>query len=173
MKVLLDYGHGYDTPGKRCKDLEEWKFNRNVGIFLELDLHHRRIPYEVLVHEAYDISLEERCDRAENIDHDILISIHGNYFHLTNVSGLETFYYSQSGKALAEILQNNLVRELGWNDRGIKKANFHILKYSPKTAVLSENGFYSNDMERAKMLDPEWQFRIALAHANAIEQYYG
>ena len=170
--ILLDYGHGWDTPGKKWKDLEEWKFNRQVGDWLCLELDKRRIEYDILVPEDDDIGLRTRVERAKQSPAKLLVSIHGNAFPKdTSVHGLEVFYYSSKGKKFAEILQRELVCALGWRDRGVKKANFTIIKKTPQIAVLSENGFYTNDIQREKMLKPEIQYKIGWAHANAIEQY--
>ena len=169
--ILLDYGHGKDTPGKRCKGLHEWRFNRQVGRYLELELDSRNINYHVLVPGDDDIGLRTRVELANYIDHDLLISIHGNAFSDPAVSGIETFYYSRAGRMAADIFQKHLIQRTGWKDRGIKKGNFYIIKKSPKPAILTENGFYTNDNEREKMKDPHWQFEIAFAHADAIEEY--
>ena len=169
--VILDYGHGYDTEGKSYAGFEEWNFNRKVGRYIELELHHRKIPYHVLVPEKRDIGLKTRVERAEAIDHDLLISIHGNAFKDDlSVSGIETWYYSKVGKKCAQVLQDKLIQRMGWNDRGIKKGNFTIVKKTPITAILSENGFYTNHADRILMSDDFWQYSIAMSHAEAIEE---
>jgi N-acetylmuramoyl-L-alanine amidase len=169
--ILLDYGHGKDTKGKSCKDLQEWRFNRDVGRFIELELINRKICYSVLVTEENDVSLTKRVERSKNISHDLLVSIHGNAFKGELVSGIETWYYSKRGKVVAQIFQKHLVKRLGWKDRGVKQGNFTMIKKTPELAILTENGFYTNDAERAKMLDPYYQMEIAVAHADAIEEF--
>lgn len=169
--ILLDYGHGQDTPGKRSGDLKEWAFNRSVGTFLELELCHRGIAFSVLVPEPDDVPLRERVQRAKRKGGDLLISIHGNAFRDSSVSGVETWYYSSEGKRVAKVFQECIVDATGWRDRGVKKGRFYILKHTPMTAILTENGFYTNPEEREKMMDPDWQHRIAMAHADAIELY--
>jgi len=169
--IALDYGHGVDTPGKRSGDLHEWKFNRDVGKWLETELGSRGIPYDVLVPEDEDIGLRTRVERAKESEANLLLSIHGNAFKDEKVHGLETFYYSQKGKRFAEMIQRELVAELGWKDRGVKKGNFYIIKKTPQVAALVELGFYTNPKQRAEMLKPEVQKRMAKALANAIQQY--
>ena len=89
MTVILDNGHGEGTPGKRSpkwKDgsqLFEWEFNRDIVNRICNILDDENIRYERLVPEKIDISLKERCRRA-NVIYDrtdgdcFLISVHGN-----------------------------------------------------------------------------------------------
>ena len=188
MLIILDNGHGIDTPGKRCKDLEEWIFNRNVVKFITFLLKERYIDHHVLVEEERDVRLRERTERADQIakgwkiqtgEDSLLISIHGNAFTRKvdgatipdgRPHGIETFYYSNTSKGYATVFQDELIKELGWRDRGVKKADFWIIKKSSMPAVLTENGFYTNTKERELMLKPEIQERIALAHVKAIER---
>jgi len=169
--IVLDYGHGIDTPGKRCMGFEEWKFNRDVGKRVETLLERAGIDYHVLVDEDVDIGLRTRVERAKNVRHDLLISIHGNAFHDTSVEGIETFYYSQKGRIAAEIFQRHLIDKLGWKDRGIKKANFYIIKKTPKPAILLELGFYTNESERILMSSNLCQNLMAEAIVEAIKEY--
>ena len=89
MIILLDNGHGCDTPGKRSpvwgngKQLFEWEFNRDVvqrTHNLLLGSGHTPV---ILVPEKTDITLTERCKRANDIylknkGQVILVSIHAN-----------------------------------------------------------------------------------------------
>ena len=77
MKVLLDNGHGENTPGKRSPDgrLREWP-----AIF---GLRKKGVDAERIVKEDTDVPLSERCRRANDIYKEtgkkaILISIHCN-----------------------------------------------------------------------------------------------
>ena len=85
VKILLDNGHGYDTPGKRSpiwpdgSQLFEWEFNRDIVSRIEILLKKAGISCVRLVPEKEDISLSERCKRANTIAKQsdcLLISIH-------------------------------------------------------------------------------------------------
>ena len=175
-KFIIDAGHGNDTPGKRSGELLEWRFNRHVMKYVTFELDALSIPYYVLVPEDYDVPLRTRSAEAnkyaaENGDC-ILLSIHGNAYSGTNperVVGIETWYHSPIGAGLASIFQEELVKELRWRDRGLKKGNFWILKKTSMPAVLVELGFYTNPEEREKMLDAEYQYRMGTALTSAIK----
>ena len=172
---ILDQGHGKDTLGKSYKDLEEWKFNRFVLKYLTFELGYKEIPYHVLVPEDYDVSLRTRVNRANKLAEEnecFLLSIHGNAFYeegFEKVDGIETWYYSEVGKEYARIFQEDLIEELEWKDRGLKQGNFTIIKETIMPAVLVELGFYTNDVEREKMLDAEYQYKMGVSLAKSIE----
>ena len=172
---ILDNGHGNDTKGKRSpiwvdgSQLLEYEFNRNIVKYLSFMLKQHKIDCEILVPEIEDISLKERCIRANHYhtqQNSILISIHGNAFTDEKINGFETHYLSKSGLFFAKIFQKRF-KNLG-KDRGVKKSNFYILKNTTMPAILTENGFYSNENECRKMMTSEFQYDIANEHCKSI-----
>lgn len=55
--------------------------------------------------------------------------------------------------------------------RGIKAANYHVLRETTMPAVLVELGFISNISDRAKLIAPDWQEKSAAAIAAGIKEY--
>lgn len=86
MIVLIDNGHGSDTPGKCSPDqkLREYLKSREVGRRLKKALNLRFVDAQLLVPEDKDISLKERCRRVNAVcdkygkDNVLLVSIHCN-----------------------------------------------------------------------------------------------
>lgn len=86
MKILIDNGHGVDTPGKRSPDgkLREYAWNRLIASRVVAALTDLGHDAQLLVPEQEDISLSERCRRVNAIcqalgtRNVILISIHAN-----------------------------------------------------------------------------------------------
>lgn len=175
---ILDNGHGIDKKGKRSPiwkggdQLLEYDFNRKVLKYLLFMLRQHKISCENLVPEENDISLSERVKRVNEIVKNkpsVLISIHGNAFTQESVHGFETHYYDTKSTVLAKTFQKHL-KKLG-KDRGIKQSNFYIIKNVNIPAVLTENGFYTNEIECRKMMSPEFQYDIANMHLEAIKEY--
>ena len=188
--VILDNGHGIDTPGKRSPiwsnntQLFEWKFNRDIVDYIIQYLQVANISYVKLVEETQDISLKDRVDRINSIFKEYkdkykiyLISVHGNAAdNAPTANGIEVFTSIGETKSdiIAEVFYEKL-KNLGWkmrpnrSNKGGKEENFYILKNSYCPAVLTENGFYTNEEECKKMLDYYWQKEIALAHYKAIQ----
>ena len=82
MKILIDNGHGKETPGKRSPDgsLLEYKWNREVACMVCDLFQAEGYDASLLVPEEYDVTLNERCRRANQYDkwNTILVSIHVN-----------------------------------------------------------------------------------------------
>ena len=182
MLYILDAGHGVDTyiPGlnpyrkselfKDGSQLFEYEFNRNVVSYLSFMLRSNGFNYHVLVDTDKDIPLKERVKKANEIAKGkdaLFISIHSNWFKNKKINGFETHYYN-AGLEYAKIFQK-YTGELG-RDRGIKKSNFYVLKHTSMPAILTENGFYSHEKECRKLLTPEFQYKIAEQHFEAIKE---
>lgn len=195
--VILDSGHGDDTPGKRSpvwsdgSQLFEWAFNRVIVKYIS-DYLKLGVSYIILVPENSDISFTERKKRMEKIYKDYgetyeliyLLSVHGNAHTTEAPNGIEVF--TTKGITLADPIATkiyNSLKELGWRMRNDfsdgypdKEANFQILRDAEKVGIpgiLTENGFYTNKEECKKMLDFYWQKKIAQAHYNAIFKIEG
>ena len=71
---------------------------------------------------------------------------------------------------MAQHFQRNLIEATAWRDRKVKEAGFYVLKNTKMPAILTENGFYSNQEECLKLLSPEWRDKIAAAHLRAMQE---
>ena len=86
MKILIDNGHGHNTPGKRSPDgkFREYAYNREIAKRIVADLIDRGYNAELLVPEEEDISLNERVRRTNEHcqilgkSNVILVSVHVN-----------------------------------------------------------------------------------------------
>jgi len=76
--------------------------------------------------------------------------------------------------ALAKNIQNEIISELGFKDRGIKERNgLYVLKYTNAPAVLVELEFISNPEKEAMLKNPEYQQKYAEAIARGIMKTIG
>jgi N-acetylmuramoyl-L-alanine amidase len=194
--VLLDSGHGYDTPGKRSpvwadgKQLLEWEFNRSVVAKLRDNLNKRSIRNIILVGETQDVNLRERAERANyivNMNEEMTvfgISIHGNaYNNSPAAQGFEAFTYH--GQSQSDVIADYICKEAAarLQEHGFKmrfdtvdgdfdkEASFYILKYTKCPWVLTENGFYTNPRQCKFMMSDEGREIFAELTAEAIEKY--
>lgn len=184
MKIAIDNGHGLYTAGKRTppfpntgKVIHEWEFNHPTALKLADIL--RADGHEVLLvsNTSSDTPLLTRASLANKWGANLFVSIH--YNALTGVwgthGGTETLYClnSNNGKRAAGLVQAQLVKMLGWRDRGIvPRSDLTVLNRTVMPAILTEAGFMDNLTEASKMLDPNYQFKVAMAIANGINQYF-
>ena len=193
MKILIDAGHGIDTPGKPSPDgsFLEYLWNRQVADLVLTGLRVYGYDADLLVTETNDITLRTRamranrvCDRmgASNV---LLVSIHanaaGNGKSWMNATGWEC--HTSPGKtksdALAECFyksfsaafpEKRMRRDLSDGDSD-KESNFYILNKTRCPAVLLENFFYDNRDECAWLLLDGTKARIASAIVGGIRKY--
>ena len=177
LVVILDPGHGKSTGGKRSPDesLMEYEFNRDVAKRTKKILESKGITVLMTVSDDTDVSLSERCSIANNSNADIFVSFHANAFGNgvdweNNVSGWEIYYYNTSkyGKVLAEYIKEANIPELGLKNRGVKTANFAVIKNTDMPAVLIEHGFYTNETEVELLKSSSWRQKAAECDANGI-----
>ena len=193
MKILIDPGHGIDTPGKRSPDglFREYLWNRQVADLILDGLLSAGVDAALLVTETNDVSLRNRVNRVNTIcnrlgaSNVLLVSIHanaaGNGSAWMNAKGWSC--YTSKGKTksdqVAECLYDAFEAE--FQDRKIRKdmsdgdrdweENFYVLQKSKCPAVLLENFFYDNREECAWMLKEETKRRIASAAVKGIIKY--
>lgn len=162
MKIMLDAGHGYNTLGKRSPDgLREYEFNRAVANYAKQLLDGYSDATVYFSHsDQSDLSLQSRTNKANSLDVDVFVSIHANAFGSGGwnpAGGIETFVHPSKPPVayqLAQKIQRNMVLSTGLKDRGVKTADFHVLRETKMDAVLVECGFMTNTQE-AKLLRSE------------------
>ena len=193
MKILIDPGHGIDTPGKRSPDglFREYLWNRQVADLILEGLVSAGVDASLVVTETNDVTLRNRVNRINTIcnrvgaSNVLLVSVHanaaGNGSAWMNASGWSC--YTSKGKTrsdqVAECLYDAFEEE--FQDRKIRKdmsdgdrdweENFYVLQKSKCPAVLLENFYYDNREECAWMLQEETKRRIASAAVKGIIKY--
>lgn len=171
MKICYDAGHGGKDPGavgKRgtCeKDI-------TLDIAKKCNAYTNQLEHKSILTRDKDIFLElaERANIANKANADILIAIHCNSAENEKANGIETYSYpnSSQGKEYAAKVQVNLIKITGLNSRGIKEANFAVLKHSNMPAILVEVGFISNAQEELLLMSEEYRDKVAKAIVEAI-----
>ncbi len=121
--------------------------------------------------------LQARCDLANSWGADVFVSIHANAATSTSARGAETYWSNLSttdrllSAQLATYVQQEYIKETGLNDRGVKTAQFYVLRWSNMPAILVETGFMSNSTERGLLTSPSFQRKAAVAIARGIDRF--
>lgn len=105
----------------------------------------------------------------------IFVSIHCNAFSNPEAKGMETYYFPGSvrGEQLANSIYNELLKDGGLAGRGVRTANFYVIKHSSMPATLLELAFITNPREEALLGDDKYQTTLAKAIARGISRYFG
>jgi len=145
-KICCDYGHGGNEPGAIYKGRKESDDNLALGRAVAAELRrHGVIVDETRIGDT-TVSLAERSNFENKGSYDYFISFHRNAFKPEQAKGVETYTYLNpraKTKGLAEKIQTALVG-IGFTNRGVKAANFHVLRETKAPAVLMEVGFIDN-----------------------------
>ena len=105
----------------------------------------------------------------------VFVSIHCNAFSNSVTQGMETYYYwnSAEGRRLAALLNEELENFGGRFNRGVKGANFYVLKHTSIPASLVELAFITNPEEEYLLADDNYQQQLAIAITRGIKRYLG
>lgn len=126
------------------------------------------------------ISLRDRSRLARTLKADVYLSIHCNQAQKTGAQGIEVFVakskgrYREASLQLANAIGKNLNQHLSLKDRGIKQANFHVLRETAQLcpSVLIELGFLSNRVEEAHLNKKPSLSAMALVILETLNAYF-
>lgn len=171
---MLDAGHGGSDSGAVYNGRLEK--NDNLRITLAVGERLARSGERVLYTRTDDstVDLTYRSTMANSAGATYFVSFHRNSASTVG-RGVEVYYYTglsaQSTAArMAAPVQDALVA-CGFHNRGVKQANFSVLRRTSMPAILVELAFINNEAENAK-LDSEFD-RIADAIASALLSFVG
>ena len=189
FKLALDAGHGLYTAGKRClkaidpNETREWVLNNRICNKIQVKLQDY-IGIEVLRVDdttgQTDISLTERCKRANNWGATFYLSVHHNAgINGGSGGGLETYRHSSlisNGNTAKkqEIITNELINAgvpKGNRSSNIKSADFAVLRDTSMEAVLIECGFMDSSVDVPIILTDEFAEKVANGCVNAIVKF--
>ena len=188
--VMIDPGHGgYDPGAITSQGVYEKTINLQIAHKVKKMLHPSGIEVFLTREDDIDyvpngvkgktskklIDLNHRIQMANQETADVFISLHVNATAKGQNSGAETFYHykSESGKKLAELIQQELIKIAGMNHRIAKSGNFYIIKNTSMPAVIVEVGYLSSVKEQKKLQQTWYQDQLARAIAKGIANYFG
>jgi N-acetylmuramoyl-L-alanine amidase len=196
--ICLDAGHGGKDPGNQVGAHEEKKYTlllaREVGDQL------KKAGLKVQFTRSSDkyVDLPDRPASARKGNADLFVSLHFNAAVTARESarGSEVFCLTPAGAnstngrgiasdtgpqpgnrndrknmLLAFQMQKALVRGLGTEDRGVRRARFWVLRDAVMPAVLVEAGFMSHPTEGRKILDAQYRRQIARCIVQGVLAY--
>ena len=189
--LILDNGHGADTPGKCSPDrtLREYAWTRIMTDLIARKARARGIRTEIIVPETTDVPLATRSARANAIARKhglkkcLFVSVHinaagadGKWHDATGVFAWGAPNASLRAKNFASLITEEMHRRGLRGNRAVPPqkywvANFAVIRRADCPAVLTENLFQDNRTEVRYLLSPQGQDTIAEAHVAAIEKY--
>lgn len=144
--ICLDYGHGGLDPGAIYGKRKEKDDNLLIGKCLAGKLRKHDFVVDEVRESDETMSLQARVNFERQKKYDLFISFHRNAYRPEEARGAETYTYlkaSKRARELAERIQDAL-KNVGFVDRGVKRANYYVLRKTRSPAILLEVGFIDN-----------------------------
>lgn len=194
--VCLDPGHGGRDPGNMEQRIQEKKYT--LLLAEETARLLKQSGFRVVTTRSRDqfMELSSRARTANRHGADLFVSLHFNSAANPAVKGVEVYCLTPAGLGssnsgggatrdgacpgntqdarnihFAWQMQRALLKNLGFEDRGVKRARFEVLREARMPSVLVEAGFMSNSSEAARIYDATFRKRTALAIVDGILGY--
>lgn len=164
--VVVDPGHGGKDPGTLWKNTYEKDINLDIALKLEKLL--KEAGYKVVMTRDDDTypNLSDRVQVAERNQADAFVSIHQNAVeNSTTISGMEIYCNEDSDSKspdLANAIFDSVLEKTGAKSLGVvTDSDFVVVENNTRPACLIETGFLTTPSEREKLLDDDYQEKIA------------
>jgi len=171
-RIVIDVGHGGKDSGALGingimeKDIV-LKIAKGIVSLNEIS----EAPLDIYLTRYNDtlISLSDRTKLAKILNADLFISLHCNHSKNPKARGIEVYVGTNESRNSKESvwlsyqLQNQIQKQLGFDSRGVKFANFKVLRETTSCiSFLLELGFLSNRDENNYFMEYENVKALAL-----------
>lgn len=169
-RIIIDPGHGGSDSGAGGYGLQEKNLNLDIALHLRSKLANYADISMTRTSDTF-VSLSDRAAFANKAAADFFISIHIN---AGGGSGFESYTYinaSAENEHLREIIHQEVAafyKANGFIDRGMKRANFAVLRETHMPSVLLENLFIDSQADAQKLKDSVFRENIAAVIANGV-----
>jgi N-acetylmuramoyl-L-alanine amidase len=178
-KIFIDDGHGGTDNGATGNGILEDAWNLEVCALIEAEL--TSLGHSVKSTRSTDVfvGLSERAVMANNWGADIFVSCHVN---AGGGTGYEDFIYngvlSSDGNTpgLQQAIHSAVAKVIttyGLKDRGMKRANYAVLRETYMPAILLEAGFLDNTSDAEDLKNGQFKKDYAHAVVVGIQNYFG
>lgn len=189
--ILIDNGHGVETPGKRSPDdsLREYAYTRQLAKRLVASLSRDGYHAQQIVTEEADVSLRERCARVNEIckregaKNVLLVSLHNNAkgsgVQWENARGWSA-HVSLNSSTASRDLARSLITAAEQGGLKVRRSspsepywrqNLAMCRDTLCPAVLTENLFQDNREDVAWLLTEDGVETLVNIHATGIKRF--
>lgn len=176
-ELVIDVGHGGVDGGTSAGTVLEKDINLAVGMKLYKELRKTNCSFVVNRLQDYAMSddnrwlrstrhrrdLAQRCEIANRLKPDYVISLHVNWSRDRSETGPLMIYQkrSEAAQKLARQLQTALNRLYGTETKPVPGRKYYLLKHTEAPAVIVEMGYLSNAQDLERLLSPKFQEELA------------
>jgi N-acetylmuramoyl-L-alanine amidase len=171
--IAIAAGHGGKDPGYQINKTQEKKYTLLMAHALKDGL--KAAGFKVVMTRESDvfIDLGAQAEKANRARADLFITVHYNAASEVTAKGVETYCLTPAGATstnggsrsrrsrgnsedpfnalLAYKVHKSLIRSTGFEDRGLRRAGFQVLREISMPGVYIEGGFLSNPSDAARI----------------------
>ncbi|GEM_PF-487160 len=174
--VIIDAGHGGQDPGQVVNGRKEKELSLGYAQALREELEQRGFKVAMTRDDDEFLTLKHRAELTGNHKQALFISLHFNASEAASASGMEIFIpgtahqHAEESEDFASSLNSELAAaEL--DHRGVKRAEFMVLRDAKCPAALVELGFMTAEEEMQRVLSAQYQEKVVNAIARSVEEY--
>ena len=147
-KVVIDAGHGGSDSGATTRYAGREK-DLALDVALRVKTKLEAAGFDTVMTRNSDvfIPLDKRAAISNRQSNSIFVSVHFNYSPNAGIRGSEVYYKSRCSSRIAANILNQVSAIPGFSNRGVRTANFRVLKKNRYPAVLVECGYLTNPTE--------------------------
>lgn len=175
--LVIDAGHGGRDLGASGRRSHEKELTLKIAKRLSKRVKSCCKGVEVILTRTDDeyLSLEDRAGMANFFRADLFLSIHVNSAP-TKTRGTETFIHRSNpsnsrSEHFARLIERAYTERGGRNSRGVKRANFVVLRETNMPGVLTEVGFISDAQEEKFIQSRRGRNKLAECLLDAFTAY--
>ncbi|MDH2206801.1 MULTISPECIES: N-acetylmuramoyl-L-alanine amidase family protein [Empedobacter] len=171
---VIDAGHGGFDNGSNNGNIVESEYSLELAQKIQ-QLAKKKNINVILTRDGNDfLDLQSRVDKMHKLDPELVISLHLNSASNKELKGAEVFINKDNTDANTEKIGAELAQLVSINsieNRGLKKANFKILRDSKKPTFLIELGFASNPTDAETLKSAYHKNQLAEKIVQFLENY--
>jgi N-acetylmuramoyl-L-alanine amidase len=166
---VLDAGHGGHDSGTTSRYAGREK-DATLDVVMRLRPKVQSAGFRTVLTRSGDtfIPLDTRAAISNRQDNVIFVSVHFNDTRRSNIRGTEVYFNSQCSAGIARNILNQIAAIPGASSRGIRTANYRVLRKAKYPAVLVECGYFSNPFEGRRCGSGTYREQLAEAIARGI-----
>jgi len=118
--------------------------------------------------------LSDRAAISNDKRPDLFLSIGQNCFSNPTASGTEIYYYrgDSQGEKLSKLIMENVSGSLGLKNRGVRMADFYLLREIKASSVIIQLLYVSNPQDKELLCNQSFRESAAAAIFKGIGAYY-
>ena len=177
-RIVVDPGHGGKDVGAPAKPGSPPEGPFEKDIVLDIGTRLARLAESegaaVTMTRSDDtfIPLQARAAVANRLKADTFVSIHCNSCPTPDtLRGTSVYYDHPNSIELAKLVQQELVFACATDDRGIRNANFAVIRHTQGPGILVETAFINHEGDRTRLTNPNFRERAARAILQGVIRF--